>query len=245
MDKQTCIIFGNCHCSGVKKFLEFSNFYDKYEIHQFANWEMIENNELLPIKILKKANLVIYQPLSDVYNCYSTNKNNEKSFMNLLDTECKTISFPRIHNSAIYPLVHKLSNKHLLYGKVNNNFANLDELIYLYDNNKLDFDFENRMKKIYEISLNKEKDCDVKIIDFIYNNIDKQKLFLTQDHPTSIIFNEVTRQICNILDLEYDYNKANLVDENITGLQDSVYYIPSCQYPISRYSINYFTPSKI
>jgi len=52
MNKQTCIIFGNCQCSGVKEFFKFSNFYDKYEIYQFANWEMIENNELFPIKLL-------------------------------------------------------------------------------------------------------------------------------------------------------------------------------------------------
>jgi len=240
MDKKICIIFGNCQCSGVKKFLEFSNFYNKYEIHQFANWQMIENNDLLPIQIIKKANLIIYQPLSDIYNCYSTNKNNKKSFFNLLKNECQTISFPRIHNNAFFPIFHKNSAKKILYGTVNNKFNNLNELIYLYDNNKLDFDFENRMKINNEISLNKENNCDVKIIDFINKNIDKKKCFLTQDHPTSFIFNEVTRQICNIIDLEYDYNKVNFIDENITCLEDSVYSNPSNQYPISRYSINYF-----
>jgi len=238
MEKQTCIIFGNCHCSGIKKFLEFSDFYDKYQLYQFANWEMIQNNDLLPVKLLKKADLVIYQPLSDIYNCYSTNKNNINSFLNLLKPECKTISFPRIHNNSIFPIFHKANNKKIFYGKINNNFNNLNELIYLYDNNNLDFDFENRMKNNYEISLQKESECHIKIIDFIYNNINKHKLFLTQDHPTSFVFNEVTKQICEIIDL--DYTTTTDIDENITGLQDSVYNHPSCQYPISRYSINHF-----
>jgi hypothetical protein len=64
-------------------------------------------------------------------------------------------------------------------------------------------------------------------------------MFLTQDHPTSIVFNEVTKQICEILDLEYNCN-IDSIDENITTLTDSVYSHPSHQYPISRYAINYF-----
>ena len=37
-----------------------------------------------------------------------------------------------------------------------------------------------------------------------------------------------------------DYNNQEDIDENITKLQDSTYDRISCQYPISRYSINYF-----
>ena len=92
MEKEKCIIFGNCHCSGVRKFLEYSNFYDKYDIHQFANWELINSNEHIPTKLLRTADLVIYQPLSDVYNCFSTNKKNDSSFLHLLPEKCNTIS---------------------------------------------------------------------------------------------------------------------------------------------------------
>ena len=53
---QTCIIFGNCQCSGVKKFLEYSNFYEKYTIHQYANWELIKDDKMLiPIQQLENA----------------------------------------------------------------------------------------------------------------------------------------------------------------------------------------------
>ena len=71
-------------------------------------------------------------------------------------------------------------------------------------------------------------------------NIHKEKLFLTQDHPTSFVFNEVTKQICDILDLDYDYERGNSCHENILGLTDSVYSREDKQYPISRYSIQYF-----
>lgn len=102
-----CIAFGNCQCAGIRDMLKYSNFFEQYEWYQYANWEMLMNGSCIPVDILKKADLVIYQPLSDVHNCYSTNKNNPSSFMKLLKESCKLISFPRIHNNAIFPIVHK------------------------------------------------------------------------------------------------------------------------------------------
>lgn len=236
-----CIIFGNCQCTGVKKFLEFSNFYDKYEIYQYANWELIQNNNMvISIHNIQTADLIIYQPLADIYNCYSTNKSNPNSFFNLLNENCNTISFPRIHNNSIFPLYHKQQSKIDIYGKINNLPNSIENLIYMYDNNILDFDFENRFKQNYSKSKVKETNTDIQIIDFIYDNIQKHKLFLTQDHPTSFIFNKLTSSISDILDLEYNYELGITQDENITQLQDSVYNSCEKQYPISRYSINHF-----
>jgi hypothetical protein len=241
---QNCIFFGNCQCSAIYKFLEnFSNFKEFYNTSIYANWEMIKNNDSIPIQKLKEADLVIYQPLTDVNNCYSTNKNNPNSFFNVLKENCKLIAFPRIHNNALFPIFHKRDNTlgtNEFYGKVNNIVNNKTELLNLYENNEIDYNFPERMIVNYQKGNDKEDKCDIKIIDFIYNNIKKHKLFLTQDHPTSFIFNEVSRQICNILDIQYDYEKGKLVNENFANLPDSVYGRSSCQYPISRYSIHYF-----
>ena len=95
--------------------------------------------------------------------------------------------------------------------------------------------FEN-----YEISKKKEHDCEVKIIDFLMKNLHKEKLFLTHDHPTSYVFSEVTRQICDFLELDYNTEKGNYCPENMIGLPDSVYNRSDNQYPISRYAIDYF-----
>ena len=238
---KTCIIFGNCQCSGVKKFLELSNFYESYQIYQYANWQLMKNNTMLiPIHQLQNADLIIYQPLSDVHNCYSTNRSNPDSFFNLLSDSCKTISFPRIHNNGIFPIFHKHYYRNNIYGRINNMPNSINQLLYMYDNNQLDFDIDNRMKQNYLISKEKEKDTDCKIIDIIYDNIKSHKLFLTHDHPTSFVFNNLTKQIADILDLEYNYELGLTFDENITCLEDSVYGNSSRQYPISRYAINHF-----
>jgi len=238
---KTCVLFGNCQCSGVKKFLEFSNFFEKYEVHQFANWELLKDNSLnIPIHLLKSADLVIYQPLTDVHGCYSTNKNNPDSFLNLLRDDCKSISFPRIHNNAIFPIFRKSQTNNIIYGSIKNKIESEMDFIYKYNNNMIDFDFDNRLSQNYFISKEKEKDCDIEIADFIYSNIHKHKLFLTHDHPTSIVFNELTSKLCNILELDYNYDSGLNTEENLTKLQDSVYLRNDCQYPISRYSINHF-----
>ena len=240
MSKKSCIIFGNCQGGGVKQFLEFSNFYDIYDVKLYANWEMIKNNESIPIQYLQNADLVIYQPLTDVHNCYSTNKNNPESFFNILKDTCNTIAFPRIHNNAIFPIFRKRKEGNEIYGQFNNKISCIDELLYLYDNNLIDYDFKNRMLENYEISKKKEQDCEVKIIDFLMKNLHKEKLFLTHDHPTSYVFSEVTRQICDFLELDYNVEKGNSCPENMVGLPDSVYNRSDNQYPISRYAIDYF-----
>jgi len=113
-------------------------------------------------------------------------------------------------------------------------------LLYLYNNNMIDYDFDARMAQNYYKSKEKEAECDIKIADFIYNNISNQKLFLTQDHPTSFVFNELTSKICEHLNIDYDYEKGAAAEENIVGLKDSVYGRPDSQYPISNYAINHF-----
>uniref|UniRef100_A0A6C0B748 Polysaccharide biosynthesis enzyme WcbI domain-containing protein n=1 Tax=viral metagenome TaxID=1070528 RepID=A0A6C0B748_9ZZZZ len=237
-----CILFGNCHCNGVKKFLEYSNFFEQYEVQKFANWELIKDskNMSIPVHLIKNADLVIYQPLSDVYNCYSTNKENPDSFFQLLKDECKTVSFPRIHNNAFFPIFHKNNKKHIFYGTITNNAKSVNELIFLYNNDLIDYDFKARMDYNYCVSKEKEADCDIKIADFIFDNVQNHKLFLTQDHPTSLVFNKLTSQICEQLDLEYDYERALTAPENMTNLEDSVYARADKQYPISRYAIRHF-----
>jgi Polysaccharide biosynthesis enzyme WcbI len=241
MTKKSCIIFGNCQGHAIKKYLEFSDFYEIYDVKSYSNWELLSNHELcIPVQEIQSADLVIYQPLTDIHNCYSTNKKNPTSFFNLLQESCNTISFPRIHNNAIFPIFHKNKQHSDIYGRFTNQVSNEESLIYLYENNLVDYDFTNRMQENYAISKQKEEKCDVRIIDYILQNIHKRKMFLTQDHPTSCVLNEITKQICDIAGANYNFDKVDSMDENWIGLPDSVYSRPTNQYPISRYAIHHF-----
>ena len=234
---KSCLLIGNCQMSGIQECLKHTDFFKEYEVSQYANWELLKSNERIPLLHLKNADLVIYQPLSDVHGCHSTNLHNPDSFMHMLKEECLTISFPRIHNNAVFPIFHKNNKMNLMYGCIKNKIENETQLGDLYIHNRVDFGFEERMLQNHTISLEKEHDTDVKIADFIQSNLSKRKLFLTQDHPTSFLFQEVTRQICDTLEI---YLPDVEMEENKTGLQDSVYHRDDQQYPISRYAIQHF-----
>ena len=68
----------------------------------------------------------------------------------------------------IQKIIHyKKQNNPTYYGYILNKFESQQHLLELYDQDKLDFDFEKRMNINYEISKEKESECDIKIIDFI------------------------------------------------------------------------------
>lgn len=157
--------------------------------------------------------------------------------LNVCKSESTVISVPRIHNNSLWPIFRKHSQKNIYYG---GNFADkpLEELLCLYDAGRLDFRFEERYQQNKTLSLEKERDTDVKVFDYIDENLRKKRMFLTQDHPTTDVFIHCTRQVCDILDIEFP--KELVLDDNVTGLQDSVYQNPSCRYPGSTYANRYF-----
>jgi len=81
---------------------------------------------------------------------------------------------------------------------------------------------------------------DIKIFDYIEHNISKQLTFLTQDHPTSHVFTELYRQVCDLLDVPYIHIKQYDKDDNLSNLPDSSYNLPGDRLPISDYSKQFY-----
>ena len=236
-EKKRAVFIGNCQVSGIRKILKHTDFYEKYTVEEFANWQMIASHSAPPTKSLACADLVIYQPLSDVHGCFSTNPKNPDNMLEVCKPDVTTISMPRIHNNSLWPIFRK-NHLNIYYG--GNNFTDkpIQELLHLYDSGQLDFGFEERYIKNKCISVEKERDTDVKVVDFIDDNITKKRMFLTHDHPTTDVFIHCTMQVCDILDIEFPRELA--LDDNATGTVDSVYKRPSCRYPGSTYANRYF-----
>lgn len=243
-----CIGFGNCQTQALKICLEkFTNFSETYEMITFANWEMINQDKREPInensslflEYVKKADLIIVQPLGDQYGCYSTNPENPDSFRQLIKPECRVLSFPRMYNSALFPLFHKKHNSNVFVGRIKNMPEVFEEFLQAYDEGKLDFDLPARLLENYEIAKEKEKTMDCKMADFIYELIPKRQVFLTQDHVTTICYIELTRQISELLGITMDLPRAlKIADENDNYINqiDSTYQREEYRYPISDYA---------
>jgi len=237
------LFIGNCQMASLMTYFKYNEEFTKryVDIKFYANWEILNNTLSLPIKDLQRASLIIYQPLSDVHGCLSMNSSNKTSIFKYISEDTITISVPRIHNNALWPIFSKNASKSHIYGyaELPENLS-LEQTLSLYDSNKLDFQFEARFARNKQISLEKEKDTDIKIFDYIEHNISKQLTFLTQDHPTSHVFTELYRQVCDLLDVPYIHIKQYDKDDNLSNLPDSSYNLPGDRLPISDYSKQFY-----
>jgi hypothetical protein len=249
-------IFGNCQGQAIGRMLSHVGFDDITHIH---NYIYIHNITLCDsIKtLLNNCDVFIYQPLSNKYPIYNTD--NLKSY---LKSSCLTISFSYIYNDGMLPLIKTfgrdlpVSNEYandnlinVIYGNVEiiSNLKNkgipLYEILELYNNNKIDFNFKRRFENSLSILKEKEKNTDINISDFIELYHSKYKLFnyhlngLTQcNHPSNILLIEICKKVIDRINLHFItyYNSELLCDfKTLNEL------IPGDHYP-SRYEINFF-----
>jgi len=219
MNKLNVFIFATCQGGAIAKFLnESQEFRDKYNITDVVrNYQMIHNDEILIDKYytsLRDTDVFIYQPLDDRYGKNSTNY-----LKSLLKSTCITISIPYVYNFSLWPLVPALNGdvtdewcNRDGYNSVTKNIEIIDDLIksglslneilLKYDNNQIDFNYDERHDKTMKILKEKDKYTDIKVHDYIKENISKKRLFLYASHPTSYVFIHMTNQILNILGLE-------------------------------------------
>lgn len=214
------VYYSNCQCDGLYHFINKKIKHDKNHIE---NYSLIKQKKPIPEKMLKDANIFIYQPIDAKHGKYSTDESVENNIMTHLPEDCKKISFPYIYNSALwvliepahidgfvadYPDINKYINREPIE-KLKKEGLTLNEVINMYNNGNIDFEYESRMNKSIKVLKEKEEKCDIKISNFIVENIRKHRLFLTQNHPTSCIFAFCANQVLKLLGCEYQFDVFN------------------------------------
>jgi len=87
---KNCLIYTNCQGPGLLHYLEkVSEFKQTYQSQVFHNYAMIQKGLSCPLEQIRKADLFIYQPLSDEYEDLSS-----RAWIEQLPDHCQTISFP-------------------------------------------------------------------------------------------------------------------------------------------------------
>lgn len=223
------VFYTNCQCSGLDYFIQKD--INNIETTHIENYRLIKNKNQIPIDILKQADIFIYQPIDKKHGIYSTDTSVENNILSYLSPNCTIISFPYIYNSSLWILIppanidgyignyldiDKYINRESIE-KLKVKGYSLNEVIELYSNGLIDFDYENRFNKSIEILKEKEEMCDIKISEFIEKNIRKHKLFLTQNHPTTCVFVHCVNQILSILGHNHKYDEF-AYPENICNL---------------------------
>ena len=199
---------------------------------------MIYNNKILDLELFENCDIFIYQPIDDRYNIYSSN-----NLLKYLNNDCIKIGIPYIYMDSFFPLIKKL-NFHGIDGGIIQNENNIlnkniilnlkkkytnEEIIILYNNNNIDFNFKERFDENINRMKEKEKICNIKVVDFILDNYCNNLLFTMHHHPTKIIFDYIALQIYKLLNINNNIN-----ENKWNGI------LSSEEYPYSRYSINYY-----
>lgn len=235
-ENKNLVFYTNCQGGiGINRLLcSKVNFKNVYYIETFST---IWNNNELPINILNNADIFIYQPINNKYGKYSTDIDIENNILTNLRKDCIKICFPYIYFACLFPLyyansaaeidggnsydISKIVNRDIIIDlkKIYNN----EEIILLYDNEEIDFNFKKNYEDTIERIKNTEKKCDIIISNlFILDNIKKIKLMHTNNHPTNYVLKYVTNEVLKILKLSnYDFTEFNT--EILSELPYSIY----------------------
>jgi hypothetical protein len=195
----------------------------------YSTSQNIDNNiySYLSIDCIKISFIYINNIALDTF-LYETFDSN----MNSIDIKILyNIEEMKIINTKFYIFYNYFGFKNIFNFKLNKNMNNID-IMTLFDNNLLDFNFEERWTFSFNILKDSEKITDIKISDFIENNYKNIELFYTNNHPTNYIFLEIVNQI---------FNKINIpkLDYNINWNNLDIRRIHYDKYNINYYNLNF------
>jgi len=178
------VIFTNCQGNFIfqnwlKNLPYFKNAVVKYIINY---GEPVSRSYLF-----STCDLIIYQPTKII-----------DKYIQLLKPDCIKICIPVVYAEIF--CIYEESNK-FVGGETLEKYSNLtlEDILYLYDNGKYDFELSKRFAKSMEYLKEKEKLCDIKVSDMILQNYKHIRLFDTQNHPNGIICAYMAKEICKFL----------------------------------------------
>lgn len=247
------VIYATCHGMGLRHYLKY--FLDA-NIELIFNYSSIAFNNEIDHDLLSKADIFIYQPMPAKWGKYSTDLSVKNNVLSYLSDKCIKITIPYVYAEWLWGLGEvqlrdgtgnfdkiddetetkiKYINKEAILKYKNDNYT-LEEVLQLYDDNAIDFNYESRFKHGIDILKSKEEVCDVKISDFIINNYKKYNLFTMPNHPTKYVFKEMTKQILKIINNNFDENYINMIDDDYCL---SPIKIPFSTYDLKHHNFNF------
>jgi hypothetical protein len=223
------IYYTNCQGDKINKFFKLNS--DDYNnkinnITILYNWYYKDD---LPILKLNECDIFIYNPVKECHGIYNTYNNN--GIIKYLKKNCIKICIPSLYIDGIWPIYEEggyyVGGEYILNLKIKKDYT-LNEIIELYKNGLIDFNLKDRYNNCISYLKSKEEICDIKISDFIENNIFNKELFYTQNHPSNILIKEMCYRINNIL--LYKFN--NIIHEIVND--SNIYFMSS--YSIVNYN---------
>lgn len=194
-DKKICTIAANCQGAYIKALLEaHSDFSQDFKIFFFVNYQ----KEEIPIDLLKKTDILIYQPLSEKWASISETSLLTKIPPNVFKIKIPYLTFPlywplfvhdpRNVNNLEYPFgqfpygdkyILDLLRKGIEKEKILNKIKTKDVLNMISP--------DDILQKYIKFQQDLDSRRDQKFLEFIIENFRNHKLFESYNHPSKFL----------------------------------------------------------
>ncbi|HCG8183298.1 TPA: hypothetical protein NJ811_001665 [Vibrio parahaemolyticus] len=199
-------IYSNCQGMIIAKLLESELSLLEWDIVAIYNnsvsGKVLKESEV--DMLLASSDVIIYQPLG-------SNNLFDECRINSYPKPLK-ISFPYIYNSGYQSLVEKSTGRFFEEEKFYSFMFSkgIEESLRALSDGSFPFSIKERFKSSLDELVNREKNCTISVSEFIVNNMDNIPLFISKNHPTYPVYENVTKQILDILQPRSILNKKAL-----------------------------------
>ncbi|NBV28522.1 hypothetical protein EBS02_05845 [bacterium] len=208
--KMKVLFYTNCQGSNVMtvltKVTSVERFFEITYINNFIDDKTIDFYNSIPT-----YDIIIYQPVRDEHI------NASKKFLPLVSKHTKLISFPYLYCNWLWPFGIELKDTLSLLPITP--FVN-GELL-----NQTNFHLKDRMLRSLSILEEKEKNTDIKVVNFIRENYKRRRLFFTKNHVTRPVLIHLGNEILRHLNITYTIEEQKYTD---LGVYNKYWIQPIC-----------------
>lgn len=226
--KKLFVVYGNCQADGLVHFLKKTPLANDFDFAIWHNWQIIMREQPLAglLADLPRADVLVYQPCKG-YLCTDGVQvpGTDALIAKELRPGAKVLSMAYLYNEGFFPII-KVGDD--LNGYITSKsvkalaargMATADLLAM---DGILDYDCARRFAECLAEQSRREETTDIKMVPFILAHFQKQRLFLTQNHPTSALYAELAKQVAGLINLDLAWADIPISSENEVGMNGTL-----------------------
>jgi hypothetical protein len=221
------VAFGNCQARAFTDLLPMAVPDGDYKVSYYSNNQrtggMVESEEIL--SAVGHADVLVFQPLRKEWGALS--EDNIKEAAGRAEV---ALRFPYIFNSGISGVCCAPQAKvrakayGVIFGEkqvvdVLRAGATADDAVDAYVSGEIDFELRQRFDRCMTEMRRRESTTELKLADYVEQNYQKKKQYLSHNHPTTDLVVEMCDQVRRLAGLPVDMDKLRAIDDpNVVGL---------------------------
>lgn len=254
-EKKIVVFYGNCHMENLVEFFEgIEKFSEKYALYKIKAVCNIKDVSYFDLPVFCHCDVLIHQSIRKA-NRYGEEFASE-NIISKTKPGCRIIAVPNVYHlpMCFFPqYTEKQELKHrsgstlffrdqiiddgLIHGK------SVDNIIAIY--RKEDLYSTSYLANAWNVFIGKvkkrETQWDIKVSNFLCENVGKTQLFYDPNHPTDKLIRYIAKELMHLLGVSV----SESIIDNLTLKRMDTYEMPICQSVISYFGFPYDTSKEL